>query len=328
MKKTMKRITREIILVAAALAGVAFCSSAFAQTKPAIAVIVKDLSSPYWQAVLAGARKAGADLGVSVVGLGPQSESDVNGQIAMLEKATASSPAAIVIAPAQFGALGKPIDEAAKSTKIIGIDSAAYTKAMTSLLAINDLKAGGIAADTLVAAIQKTYADAEGDVVIITSTSGVPSLDQRARGFKDVVAAKYGAIDIAAEKAADGKPANGIEIMKGFISSMEDLRGVFVSDPVMTQAVGQAVAEKTTKDKIHIVGFGSNEKLVKFLQDGVITGLIVEDPFRMGYDGVKTAFSASKGEKVPTNIEVEATLITAENLTSARAQELLKPSVK
>ena len=319
---------KKIALIAGMLASVALLSPAFAQTKPTIPVIVTDLSSPYWQAVLAGARKAGADLGVNVVGLGPQSAADVNGQIAVLEKAAAADAAAIVIAPAQFAALGKPIEEAAKKTKVIGIDSAADTKAMTSLLAIDNLKAGGIAADTLITAIQRTYADAEGDVVIINLTSGVPSLDQRAKGFKDLVAAKYGAMNVAAEKVADGKPATGIEIMKGFISGMEDLRGVFVSDPVMTQAIGQAVAEKTTKDKIHVVGFGSDEKLVKFLQDDVITGLIVEDPFRMGYDGVKTAFAASKGEKVPANIEIEATLITKANLSSARAQELLKPNVK
>jgi len=324
----MKNVMKKIMLVAAMLAGVAFCSFTFAQTTPTIPVIVRDLNSPYWQAVLAGARKAGADLGVNVVGLGPQSETDVNGQIAVLEKAVATRPAAIVIAPAQLAALGKPIDEAAKTTKIIGIDSAAGTKAMTSLLAIDDLKAGGIAADTLISAIQKTYADAEGDVVIINFASGVPSLEQRAKGFKDLVAAKYGAINVAAEKAADGKPATGIEIMKGFISSMEDLRGVFVSDPVMTRAVGQAVAEKTTKDKIHVIGFGLDETLAKLLQKNVITGLIVEDPFRLGYDGVKTAFSASKGEKVPATIEAEAILITAENLSSARAQELLNPNVK
>jgi len=74
------------------------------------------------------ARKAGQDLGVDVVELGAQSESDVSGQISILANAVASNPTAIVIAPAQFAALGKPIDEAAKKVKIIGIESAADTK--------------------------------------------------------------------------------------------------------------------------------------------------------------------------------------------------------
>jgi ribose transport system substrate-binding protein len=319
---------KRFVVAVGTLAAIAFGATAIAQTKPTIPVIVKDMTSPYWRAVLAGARKAGQDLGVNVVALGMQSESDTNGQISILATAVASSPAAIVIAPSEFAALGKPIDEAAKKVKIIGIESAADTKAMTSLLATDNLNAGRVAADALAVAITKTYADTEGDVVMITSMPGVPSLDQRAKGFKEVVAAKYKALDITAEKVADGKPATVIAIMNDLIANTGDLRGVFVSDPVTAQAVSQAVVEKKTNDKINIVGVGSDEKLVKFLQDDVITGLVVEDPFRMGYDGVKMALAASKGEQVSANVDTGVTLITKANMGSARSEELLKPKVE
>jgi len=319
---------KKLVIAAGIVAGIAFGVPAIAQTKPTVPVIVKDMTSPYWQAVLAGARKAGQDLGVNVVELGAESESDSNGQISILAKAVASNPAAIVIAPAQFAALGKPIDEAAKKVKIIGIESAADTKAMTSLLATDNLNAGRIAADALAVAITKSYADTEGDVAIITSMPGIASLDQRAKGFKETIAAKYGALDIVAEKAADGKPATVLDIMTDVIAKNRDLRGVFVSDPIMTQAVGQAVAENKSDDKINVVGVGSNEKIVKFLQDDVIAGLVVEDPFRMGYDGVKTALAASKGEQVAANVDTGATLVTKANMSSARSQELLKPKVE
>jgi len=319
---------KRFILAVGILAGIAFGAAAVAQTKPTIPVIVKDMTSPYWRAVLAGARKAGQDLGVNVVGLGTQSESDTSGQISILATAVASNPAAIVIAPSEFAALGKSIDEAAKKVKIIGIESAADTKAMTSLLATDNLNAGRVAADALAVAITKTYADTEGDVVMITSMPGVPSLDQRAKGFKEVVTAKYKALDITAEKVADGKPATVLGIMNDLIANTGDLRGVFVSDPITAQAVSQAVVEKTTNDRINIVGVGSDEKLVKFLQDDVITGLVVEDPFRMGYEGVKTALAASKGEQVSANIDTGVALITKANMGSARSQELLKPKVE
>src|SRR6202140_4769946 len=309
-------------VAAGIVAGLAFAAPAApatAQTKPTIAIIVKDTTSIYWQTVLAGARKAGQDLDVNVTELGAQSESDVSGQISILEKAVASNPAAIVIAPAEFAALGKPIDEAAKRVKIIGIESAADTKAMTSLLATDNVNAGRVAADALAVAITKTSADTEGDVVMISSMPGVASLDQRAKGFKEVVTAKYKALDITAEKVADGKPATVLGIMNDLIANTGDLRGVFVSDPITAQAVSQAVVEKKTKDKINIVGVGSDEKLVKFLQDGVIAGLVVEDPFRMGYDGVKTALAASKGEKVLANVDTGVTLVTKANMSSARS---------
>jgi len=321
-------IMKKLVVAAGIVAGIAFGVPAIAQTKPTISVIVKDTTSPYWQAVLAGARKAGQDLGVNVIELGAQSESDVSGQISILAKAVASNPAAIVIAPAKFAALGKPIDEAAKKVKIIGIESAADTKAMTSLVATDNVNAGRVAADALAVAITKSSADTEGDVVMITSMPGVPSLDQRAKGFKEVVTAKYKALDITAEKVADGKPATVLGIMNDLIANTGDLRGVFVSDPITAQAVSQAVVEKKTNDKINIVGVGSDEKLVKFLRDDVIAGLVVEDPFRMGYDGVKTALAASKGEQVSANIDTGATLVTKANMSSARSQELLKPKVR
>src|ERR1700680_3986762 len=114
-------IMKTLVAAAGIVAGIAFGVPAIAQTKPTIPIIVKDTTSPYWQTVLAGARKAGQDLGVNVPELGPQSESDTEGQISILKNAVASNPAAIIIAPAQFTSLGKPIDEAARKVKIIGI---------------------------------------------------------------------------------------------------------------------------------------------------------------------------------------------------------------
>jgi ribose transport system substrate-binding protein len=310
---------KKFVGVVAIAAGVAFGSPAAAQTKPTVPVIVKDMTSPYWQAVLAGARKAGQDLGVNVVELGAQSENDVSGQINILDTAVASNPAAIVIAPTQFAALREPIDEAAKKVKIIGLESAADTSAMTSLLATDNVNAGRIAADALAAAITKSFADTEGDIAIITAISGVASLDQRAKGFKDVVAAKYRALNIAADKVADGKPATVHEIMNDLIAKYGDLRGVFVSDPITAEAVGKAVSEKTTGDPILIVAVGSDENLIKLLQGDVIAGLVVADPFRMGYDGVKTALAASKGDTVSANVDIGAILVTKANLSSVRS---------
>jgi hypothetical protein len=70
-----------------ALLGRAEAAAAGAQAKPTIPIIVKDKTSFYWQLVLAGARKAGQDLGVNVLELGAQSETDVDRQIGLLETA-------------------------------------------------------------------------------------------------------------------------------------------------------------------------------------------------------------------------------------------------
>ena len=318
---------KRFVVAAGIVAGLAFGAPAMAQTKPTISVIAKDTTSVYWQTVLAGARKAGQDLGVDVTELGAQSESDVAGQIGILAKAVASNPAAIVIAPAQFAALGKPIDEAAKKVKIIGIDSAADTKALTSFVATDEMQAGRIAADALANAITKTYADTEGDVAIITASPRSASPDQSAIGFKEQVANKYRALNVLPEKVADAQAATGLSIMKDLVDADRDLRGVFVSNVIMAEGASQVVYNKSSGDRINYVVFGSDDKLVKSLQDGTIAALVVQDPFRMGYDGVKTALAASKGEKVPATLDTGANIITKANLSSARSQELLNPKI-
>jgi ribose transport system substrate-binding protein len=299
-----------------------------AADKPTIPIIVKDTTSNFWQIVFAGARKAGKDLDVNVPELGAQSESDINGQIGILENAVSEKPAAIVISPTQFAALGKPIDEAAKKVKIIGIDSAADSNAFTSFLQTDNVQGGRVAADGLAAAITAKYGKAEGDVALITSLPGVGSLDQRAKGFKEEIAAKYPGLKLVADKVADGMATTGLNIMTDLITANPNLRGVFASNLIMAQGVGQAVAENKAADKIKLIGFDSDDKTVKFLADGTIAGLVVQDPFRMGYEGVKTALAASKGEKVDAKVDTGVVLITKENMNSARSQELLNPKIK
>jgi ribose transport system substrate-binding protein len=313
-------------IFAAVALSVAAASPAARAADTTIPIIVKDTTSNYWQIVLAGARKAGKDLGVKVPELGAQSEADINGQITILENAVSDKPAAIVISPTQFTALGKPIDEAAKSVKIIGIDSAADSKAFTSFLTTDNTQGGRAAADALAAGIKEKTGKVEGDVALITSLPGVGSLDQRAAGFREELK-KYPGLKLTQDKVADGQATTGLNITTDLITADPNLTGVFASNLIMAQGAGQAVAENKMGDKLTLIGFDSDDKLVKLLTDGSIYGLIVQDPFRMGYDGVKTALAASKGEKVPVTVDTGVNVITKANMNSPRSQELLSPKL-
>jgi len=316
-------------LIAAALVSLAaFGGPSHAADQPTIPIIVKDTTSPYWQIVLAGARKAGKDLGVKVPELGAQSESDINGQISILENAVAEKPAAVVISPTEFKALGKPVDEAAKKVPIIGIDSAADSKAFTSFLTTDNVQGGRIAADGLAEAIKEKYGKPEGEVALITSIPGVGSLEGRKKGFTEQLAAKYPGLKLVADKYADGMATTGLNIMTDLITANPNLRGVFASNLIMAQGAGQALAENKKADTIKLVGFDGDDKTIGFLKDGTIYALVLQDPYRMGYDGVKTALAVSKGEKVPSFVDTGANLITKANMNGEKEHALLFPPVK
>ena len=204
----------------------------------------------------------------------------------------------------------------------------ADSKAFTSFLTTDNVQAGRVGADGLAAAIAAKYGKPEGDVALITSIPGVGSLDQRAKGFKEQLAAKYPGLKLVADKYADGMATTGLNMMTDLITANPNLRGVFASNLIMAQGVGQAIAENKAGDTIKVVGFDSDDKLVKLLADGHLAAIVVQDPFRMGYDGIKTALAASKGEKVPKNVDTGVNLITKENMNSERSKELLTPNVK
>ena len=117
-------------------------------------------------------------------------------------------------------------------------------------------------------------------------------------------------------------------ITTDLLTAFPNMRGIFASNLIQAQGAIQAIAESKAQAKVKLVGFDSDDKLVKALKDGVMAATVVQDPFRMGYDGVKTALAASKGEKVETFVDTGANLITGENMNGARAQELLNPKVK
>jgi ribose transport system substrate-binding protein len=305
-------------------------ASAAVQALPTVPIIVRDKTSLFGQIVLAGARKAGQDLGADVPELGPDSESDIDRQIGILENVMRSTPAAIVIAPGRSAALQKAIDGARKKVTIIGIGSVDDPNSFISTLRTDNVAVGRLAADAVATAIQRTYADAEGDVAMITASSGVASLDQRAQGFKKQIAARYGALDIVAETVGDGKVASGFDMMMSIIEAHSELRGVFASNLAMVRGAAQALAEtKGNKlgEKINLIGFGSDDGVVQMVRDGIIAGLIVQDPFRMGYDSIRIAVAASKGEHVPSNIDTGVYLVTKANIDGARSQELLRPKI-
>ncbi|KQQ91096.1 MULTISPECIES: ABC transporter substrate-binding protein [Aureimonas] len=323
------KLTRRLALagIAAATLALGLPSGPALAQQPTIPIIVKDTTSFYWQIVLAGARKAGQDLGVNVPELGAQAETDINGQISILENAVAGNPAAIVIAPTERTALGPPITEAAKSVPIIGIDSSAESTAFTSFLTTDNVQGGRIAADGLAAAIKAKTGKEEGEVALITNAPNAGSLEERKKGFIEQLA-KHPGLKLVADRYADGQAATGLNITTDLLTANPNLVGIFASNLIMAQGAGQAVAENGVKDKVALIGFDSDDRLVGFLKDGVISGLVVQDPYRMGYDGIKTALAASKKETVEKNVDTGANLVTTENMNEPRSQELLNPKVK
>lgn len=316
---------RTLSAALAVLAGLGPIAATAADTIP---LIVKNTSNYYFAIVTAGARKAAAELGVDMPVLGPTSFSDIQAQIGILENAVSGKPLAIVIAPLEFSALGAPIEEAAASVPVVTVDSQADTNAVSAVVTTDNVEGGRKAAVALADALTQAYGAPEGKVATIIGFAGQSTFDQRIAGFKEKLAADYPKITLVSERIGDGQAATAVNVMTDLMTAQPDLRGVFAGDLVMGAGAAQAVVENGVQDEVMVVAFDSDEKLVDFLRTGGIAALIVQDPFRMGYDGIKAAYAVAKGQPVEAMIDTGVSIITKATMDEARSQELLSPKVQ
>jgi len=77
-----------------------------------------------------------------------------------------------------------------------------------------------------------------------------------------------------------------------------------------------------------MVGFDSGSQSVADLRHGDVQALVVQDPVKMGYLGVKTLVEHIQGKKVEKRVDTSVMLITTENMGQPDAQALLNPPFK
>src|ERR1700686_5521336 len=159
-------------MLALSVSGIALVGASAVHAQDTVAVIVKATTSEYWQWVIKGAEAAGKQLGVKIDELGTPKD-DAAGQIAVLESAAGSKPAAVVISPTIFEALGDPIAAVTKAgIPVIVIDSGAKTEQNASFLTTNNEAGGKAAAEALAACIKERTGKVAGKVGYLTAMAG------------------------------------------------------------------------------------------------------------------------------------------------------------
>jgi len=108
----------------------------------------------------------------------------------------------------------------------------------------------------------------------------------------------------------------------------DEVDGIFCPNEPTTFGMLRALETSKRAGKIKFVGFDSGEGLIKGMRAGSIHGLVVQDPFGMGYQGVNTAVEVLQGRKVEKRIPTRVVTITPENLDTPEIQALISPEME
>jgi ribose transport system substrate-binding protein len=294
-----------------------------------IAVIPKGTSHVFWQSIHAGANQAAQELGVEVIWRGPLREDEREAQVSEVEGFVSRGVSGIVLAPLDEVALVAPVASATqRHIPVVIIDSGLRGSDYISFVATDNTKGGQLGGERLAEVLQ-----GKGKVVLLRYAEGSDSTTKREEGFLQAMKDHPG-IDVVSSNQYGGADVEGAyKKMESLLSGYKKpdgssgIDGIFCANESTTFATLRVLQDNGWAGKVRFVGFDASPNLVKGLADGGLDGLVVQDPVRMGYLGVKTMVAHLKGQPVERRIDTGVHIATRENMTQPEMKQLLTPDL-
>ncbi len=287
-----------------------------------ISFIVKGTANSFWKTMQAGAEAAGKEDNVDVLFDGPNPEGDIPNQISLVETQVTNKVDGLVLAATDANSLIKPVQEAVKKgIPVVMVDSGINDKDTPSCyIATDNVKGGELAADNLAKSIGE-----KGKVALLSMLKGAASSDQRDEGFLAGLK-KYPNITLVATQYTQNKVETAVEQTNNILTANPDLAGIFSTSEANGVGAGNALKQRKLNAKIKLIAFDTSKEEVADLADGTILALMVQDPYQMGYKGVKTVEKAIKKEAIGEKVlDSGLKIVTKANMNDPDILKLLPP---
>jgi ribose transport system substrate-binding protein len=287
-----------------------------------IAVIPKGTTHEFWKAIHAGAIKAARELDVEILWKGSQKEDDRAQQITVVEDFVNRGVDGIVLAPLDDRALLRPVKDAVdEGIPVVIMDSALQGNDFISFVATDNYKGGVLAARAM-----GRLLPGGGKIFLIRYQEGSASTTKREQGFLDTIQKEFPEIEFLVQDLyAGASTETAFQFGENMLNRFPEVEGVFCPNESTTFGALRALQESRLAGKIVFIGFDSSPKLVQALREGHIQGLVLQNPMKIGYLGVKQIVFHLRGQTVPERVDTGVYLATSKNVDDPEIRSLLTP---
>lgn len=293
------------------------------ERKQVVGVVPKGANHIFWQTVHAGAIKAGREFGFAIEWNAPTLEVDSHRQIEIVDSMINRRLQGIVLAPVDRRALAGPIERAARQGVPVSIfDSAVDSDQIISYVATDNTEGGRMAARRMAEIL-----GGKGKVAIIGFMPGSASTMEREHGFEDEMRSKFPGIQIVGLQFGMADRAKAMAVTENVLTAHPDLAGVFADNESSSAGALQALRGRKARG-VKLVAFDASDQLIEALREGTIDSLVVQNPFRMGYEATRAIGLKLRGEAPPRTVDSGATLVRREDLERPEVRALLYPDIK
>lgn len=296
---------------------------AAAQDEPlSIEFVAGIVGIPFYTSMECGARDAARDLGVEMNWSGPP-QWDLALQLPLLQAAVERDPDGVVLAPTDPVALVTEVEALmARDIPVVTVDGSLAEPVDVQNMRTNNREAGGLAADAMAEAIGGT-----GSVLIVALNPGVPANQERADGFVERLQADHPGITVLPIEYPGTDQNRAAEIVAAAIQANPDLAGIYTTHSNAAVGASSAVIGAGRQGEIRIIAYDADPQQVRDLRDGIYDALVVQSPYREGYDSVALVTQILRGEVDPATLEdvhyPPMVVATRDNLDSPEVQGAL-----
>lgn len=325
----MRHAPAHVVALGVLLAVPACGPHSVAPGQTTIAVIPKGTSHVFWQSVRLGADQAAAELGVTIIWRGPLREDDRDSQISEVDGFISRGVSGIVLAPLDETALMGPVaDAVARGIPVVIIDSGLKGRDHVSFIATDNYAGGRLAGERLAAAM-----GGAGKVVLLRYAEGHDSTTRREEGFLDSIQEHPGLAIVSSNQYGGTDVEGYYRKAEALLSRYKNrdgtlaIGGLFCPNESSTLAMLRVLQDNGWAGKVRFVGFDASVNLVEGLRAGALDALVLQDPVRMGYLGVKTIVAHVRGQPVEARIDTGVQIVTRDNMDDPAIRTLLEPGV-
>lgn len=309
----MKRKLLATLLATTMATSLMVGATAFAADDISVILITMDSTDQHWVSVDGGAQKAAEELGVTYQWMAPDKKDDAQ-QIERVNNAIAAGADAIMIAANGPDAVTAALKEAqAEGIKIVYVDSPANLEAEATFSTDNEA-AGKTAGEEMLKALE-AEGITEGKIGIVNVNASTDSALKREAGFRSAFEGTD--FELLETQYGEGDAAKSQDIADNYIT--EGVVGIFGTNEGSTVGVGNAI--KGNGGGIIGVGFDKSDAILSLIKDGSLVCAMAQNPDVMGYEGLKAAVAAVKGEEIPEkNVDTGVSVLSAESLAEAETE--------
>lgn len=323
MGRRLVRFLGSVVLAGLVATAAPGCGHESGSTRPPragrVAAVIKGLDNPFFRTMNDGLVDAARDGGLALRVSAAVGLQDTAGQASALESFVGQRAACYVVNPITSTNLIPSLAHIPSRTPIVNIDSPVdATAARAAGVAISTyIGTDNVAAGRLAARAMARFVAPGARVAVIAGIPGDATSGARTQGFRDGARGRFAVVQTV---AADFDRRRAELAAEDLLRADPRLAGIFAVNDEMALGMARAVGAAGRRGEVALIGLDGIREALDAVQRGAVTATVAQYPYTIGRLGIQACAAATRGKRLPAEVDAPIQLITSANVARARAR--------